>query len=387
MIELITGSPGAGKTTYAVATRIAVEAKRQITLDAETCVKLGLELGTVVTRRIVCAGVRGLNIEHERLPHLLTRDASTALEVERWNQMTKVSDEVSGKVIETDQPVHSRLPDEPARDVPAIIQNWWLWCRPGDLVVIDEAQFVMPRGTLGRKPAFWLQCFEIHRHYGVDFLIITQHPQLIDTTIRALVGLHRHIRSVMGSALCMVYTWDHASNPERYNLANKGQFLRRASHYKLFHSSIAHVKPPSSGRWALGVVPVLALVGFGGMAWKFSSMGKGSQAQAATSTGSPAKPGASVSGAASASSPAGQARVAGCWSFAGVCRCMRQDGQGVRYVPPDVCYVSSISWEGLVKWQPREAPVSKDYGASAKAAGTAQEAPPRPLPVLDGGKS
>jgi hypothetical protein len=384
MIELITGSPGAGKTTYAVATRIAVEAKRQITLDAETCVKLGLELGTVVTRRIVCAGVRGLNIEHERLPHLLTRDASTALEVERWNQMTKVSDEVSGKVIETDQPVHSRLPDEPARDVPAIIQNWWLWCRPGDLIVIDEAQFVMPRGTLGRKPAFWLQCFEIHRHYGVDFLIITQHPQLIDTTIRALVGLHRHIRSVMGSALCMVYTWDHASNPERYNLANKGQFLRRASHYKLFHSSIAHVKPPSSGRWALGVVPFLALIGFGGMAWKFSSMGKGNQAQAATSSpGTSAKPGAP--GAPPTSS--GPNRVAGCWSVGESCRCIYQDGRPTRHVPPSVCLVSSVSFDGLVKWQPREAPVSKDYGASAKGPATGQEAPPRPLPVLDGGKS
>jgi hypothetical protein len=67
---------------------------------------------------------------------------------------------------------------------------------------------------------------EIHRHYGIDFLFITQHPQLLDTTIRALVGMHRHVRSVMGSPLCMVYVWDHASNPERFTQANKEKFIR-----------------------------------------------------------------------------------------------------------------------------------------------------------------
>ncbi len=152
-------------------------------------------------------------------------------------------------------------------EAPACMQNGWLWCKPGDLIMIDEAQFVMPRGTLGRKPPYWLQAMEIHRHYGVDFLIVTQHPQLIDTTVRALVGLHRHVRSVMGSQLCMVYTWDHASNPERFSNATKSQFIRRKAHYKLFHSAATHIKPPQLGpldhvhRAAAGFVPGLQGLG------------------------------------------------------------------------------------------------------------------------------
>lgn len=258
-VELITGTPGSGKTTFAVAERIAKEVGRKVTLDDESCLKLGYEPGHVVERRIVAAGVRGLKIPHERLPHLLTKDATSAADVQRWNAMVQEKDEATGKMIDSDTPVHQRLAGEPAKDVEAIVQNWWLWCQPGDLIVIDEAQFVMPRGTLGRKPPFWIQAFEIHRHYGVDVLVITQHPQLIDTVVRALVGLHRHVRSVMGSPLCMVYVWDHASNPERYNLANKTTFIRRAKHYALFHSSVAHVKPPTSGRSIMIIVPLLLL--------------------------------------------------------------------------------------------------------------------------------
>ncbi len=116
---------------------------------------------------------------------------------------------------DADTPKHQRLPGTPPQEVECLVQNWWLWCKPGDLIAVDEAQFLAPRGAMGRKPPYWIQALEIHRHYGVDFIIITQHPQLIDTTIRNLVGLHRHVRSVLGSPVCMVYVWDHASNPER----------------------------------------------------------------------------------------------------------------------------------------------------------------------------
>jgi zona occludens toxin len=356
MIELITGSPGAGKTTFAVATRIAAEAKRQIELDADTCVKLQVDVGTKVTRRIVVAGVRGLVVEHERLPHILTRDATSPAEVERWNAMKTEASE-GGKPLASDDPVHQRLPGDPAKDVPCLMQNWWLWCKPGDLIVIDEAQFVMPRGVMGKKPPYWLQAMEIHRHYGVDFLLITQHPQLIDTTVRALVGLHRHVRSVMGSSVCMVYTWDHASNPERYNMANKGQFIRRAKHYKLFHSSAAHVKPPSSGRWGLIVAPLLLFGGVGGLIWKVQAFGGDKQPAIAAA----ARP-ASAASAASAGRTSGHTRPAGfidvpklsgCYAWGDRCECVDEVGRRVR-IAASMCKVSSQGFDGLVAWEPRK---------------------------------
>ena len=356
MIELITGSPGAGKTTFAVATRLAAESKRKITLDPDTCVKQQVEPGTQVQRRIVVAGIRGLVVDHERLPHILTRDATSPAEVERWNAMETEPGE-SGKPMQSDSPVHQRLPGDPALDVPCLMQNWWLWCKPGDLICIDEAQFVMPRGTLGRKPPYWLQAFEIHRHYGVDFLLITQHPQLIDTTVRALVGLHRHVRSVMGSAVCMVYTWDHASNPERYNMANKGHFVRRAKYYKLFHSSAAHVKPPTSGRWGLIAAPVLLLAGLGGLAFKVQGFGGETSPARSSAVHAPAS-----AGAASAAAGGGGGRpqgwidvpkLSGCYSVGERCECFDSAGKVVK-IARSMCETSSRSFDGLVQWEPRK---------------------------------
>lgn len=380
MIELITGSPGAGKTTFAVATRLAAEAKREIALDADSCVKLGKELGHKVTRRIVVAGIRGLVIEHERLPHMLTKDATSPAEVERWNAMQVETDPTTGKPLQSDTPVHQRLPDQPPVDCPALMQNWWLWCLPGDLIVIDEAQFVMPRATLGRKPPYWLQAMEIHRHYGVDFLIITQHPQLIDTTVRALVGLHRHVRSVMGSAVCMVYTWDHASNPERYHMANKGQFVRRAKHYKLFHSSIAHVKPPSAGRWGLIAAPMLLALGLGGLAWKVSAFGGDKPAKPAASTTAPGAPAsAPVRLAGAYQRPAGFVdvpKLSGCYSVGERCECIDEVGARVR-IEASMCKLSSSGYDGLVKWEPRKAQELPPTPVAPP-----QPAPTSPLPAI-----
>jgi zona occludens toxin len=345
-IELITGTPGAGKTTFAVATRIAGEVGRKIKLDDETCLKLGYDLGQVIERRIVVSGVRGLKIEHERVPHILTGDATPPSEVAKWNAMQ--TEEVDGKRIESDNPVYQRLPGTPPLDVLCIVQNWWLWVKPGDLLVIDEAQFVMPRGSLGRKPPYWLQAFEIHRHYGIDVIVITQHPQLIDTTVRALVGIHRHVRSVMGSPVCMVYVWDHAANPERFNLANKTTFIRRKKHYKLFHSSAAHVKPPTSGRAIFVIVPtllVVLVVGVNHFKNRFSPPVASVQAATLppgqqTALGGPSR-------GLNASVPV----VRGCWAVGPKCSCIGDEGR--RLVLDDrSCRIAASSFDGFIQWEP-----------------------------------
>ncbi|WP_421885323.1 zonular occludens toxin domain-containing protein [Methylibium sp.] len=213
----------------------------------------------------------------------------------------------------------------------------------------------MPRRTLGRKPPYWLQAMEIHRHYGVDFIIITQHPQLIDTTVRALVGLHRHVRSVMGSAVCMVYTWDHASNPERFTNSAKSQFIRRKSHYKLFHSAAAHVKPPTSGRSMCTSCRCCSC------SWP-TRPGRSTTASRRRRLQRPTRLCQRASRPhlaraphqahrSSCSSPArrGHPRLLGHGE-----RCECQDGHGRRVVVDlGICKTSSEGYDGLVKWTPR----------------------------------
>lgn len=372
-IELITGTPGAGKTTYAVSQRVAVECVRT----------LKMEDGTQYTRRVLAAGVRGLLLDHEKLPHKLTGEIVTDAEVDFWNQMA------SG-----DAPLFQRLAgQEPLQEVVCgfepvkkpvrpLVQNWWLWCMPGDLIVIDEAQFLAPRGALGRKPPYWIQALEIHRHYGVDFIVITQHPQLIDTTIRNLVGLHRHVRSVLGSPVCMLYTWDHASNPERAHLANKSSWLRRAKHYSLFHSSVAHVKPPTSGRAGLALVPVLLAAGIFG----YSQFKKRFEPVELAPVASIASAHSGDQLAAQPVTPAAVSladrplRIVGCIDGSNGGFCI--DSQGGRVnVPPSVLSFNARNYGGLVKYDLAAQPSSS--GASAPHSYSVAPASPPSLPSAE----
>jgi zona occludens toxin (predicted ATPase) len=351
-IELITGTPGAGKTTFAVAERLAVEVKR----------KLKTEEGVEYSRRVLVAGVRGLVLEHERLPHKLTGEKITDQDVDRWNAMASGDTPVYQRL--AGDPVLTESPELVARDgvlvetgktvtVTPMVQNWWLWCKPGDLILVDEAQFLAPRGILGRKPPYWIQALEIHRHYGVDFIFITQHPQLIDTTIRNLVGLHRHVRSVMGSAVCMTYVWDHASNPERASLASKKAWVRRSSHYKLFHSSVAHIKPPNAGRGAL----LASLLLVGGFGWGITEfLGKFQPEETAQTAESPAIANAQpdYQAATPVESPSSEPQqaplsIVGCID-AGTAGGYCVDSQGGRVdVPPDVLAFNARNLGGFVK--------------------------------------
>ena len=70
------------------------------------------------------------------------------------------------------------------------------------IIIIDEAQRVFrPRHTSSAVPEH-VAALETHRHKGVDLVLITQHPKLLDSNVRRLVGVHRHYVRVFG-ALCL----------------------------------------------------------------------------------------------------------------------------------------------------------------------------------------
>lgn len=82
----------------------------------------------------------------------------------------------------------------------------------GSLVIIDEAQGCFPpRSSASTAPAHvaWLNT---HRHHGFDIWLTTQHPKLIDGSVRALVGRHCHYRRMFGGSRAMVYEWDACSD-------------------------------------------------------------------------------------------------------------------------------------------------------------------------------
>lgn len=141
--------------------------------------------------------------------------------------------------------------------------RWPEWCKPGDLICFDEVQEVWRPRSMGAQTPDSIAKLETHRHMGVDFVIITQHPMLLDQNIRRLVGRHLHVRRVANMPLAVVYEWDHASNPSMVKSAITTRPWRYPkSAYKLYKSAEAHTKQPRRLPFAL-LVLLVAVVGLG----------------------------------------------------------------------------------------------------------------------------
>lgn len=113
----------------------------------------------------------------------------------------------------------------------------------GALVVIDEAQRVYRPRPVGSKVPPEVAAFETHRHTGVDFILLTQHPNLIDSNIRKLIGRHIHIRvTPMGRKK---YEWTELGDPESVSsreIAARENYKLPSRAFKLYKSSQLHTK-------------------------------------------------------------------------------------------------------------------------------------------------
>jgi len=154
MITLITGTPGGGKTAHAV--------------DLLSTEYAG--------RPVFVMGIRDLVVDHAVVPP-----------VDQWTE-EKASPE---------DPDHKQA---------------WFTFPPNAVIVIDEAQTVFRPRPVGSKVPPEVQAFETHRHLGIDFVLITQHPNLIDSNVRRLVGRHRHIRTTaLGRHM---FEWQEVGDPD-----------------------------------------------------------------------------------------------------------------------------------------------------------------------------
>lgn len=133
----------------------------------------------------------------------------------------------------------------------------------GSIIVIDEVQNAWrPRGP-GTKVPPDVQALETHRHRGLDFYIITQGPNLVDTNVRALVGRHIHLRDV-GVLGRWWYEWPECADNCRTAWKNaplKKRYKLPKKAFDLYKSSSLHVKPLRSFPMIL-IVLAIALIGF-----------------------------------------------------------------------------------------------------------------------------
>lgn len=187
MIILITGQPGAGKTLLGV-DMLANDPQFQ-------------------NRALFVSGIPDLVLEHTPTPP-----------VAEWTELRAA-------------------PEDPT------LKMAYFTFPPNSVVCIDEAQRIFrPRAAAARVPAE-VAAFETHRHTGIDFILWTQHPGLLDPNIRKLVGKHIHIAVTPFGRYR--YEWTKCVDPEsktERDIAARSKYKLPSRSFHLYKSSELHTK-------------------------------------------------------------------------------------------------------------------------------------------------
>lgn len=131
-LTLVTGAPGSGKTLWVVD-----------------------QLRLLTDRPLVVEGIPQLTLDHELAPPL-----------EEWTERRSVG--------QGDPQAYFRF-------------------APNTFLVVDEAQRLFRPRPVGSSVPDFVAAFETRRHTGVDVVLVTQHPNLLDVNLRRLVNRHVHV--------------------------------------------------------------------------------------------------------------------------------------------------------------------------------------------------
>ena len=98
-------------------------------------------------------------------------------------------------------------------DIPGLaIDAWtvhaadaWYDLPANSYMVIDEAWRVFPVRPRAAAMPKHVEELAVHRHAGIDLVLVTQHPMLVDTAVRKLVDRHFHVVRKFGTSFATVY--------------------------------------------------------------------------------------------------------------------------------------------------------------------------------------
>lgn len=223
MIILQTGVPGAGKTSSVV----------NMLMNDESYTHFTDKDGVKKKRPLFVNGIPELKIEHE---------------------------ELSDEQIKA-QPFQDFLPY-------------------GSLVIIDEAQRLMGTRSAATKVPQYIEALAMHRHHGLDIVLITQHPSFLDSFVRRLVQRHMHVSiKPVGRKL---YEWnecvDQPDSSVNIAKAIERTFVVPKKSFGMYKSAKVHTKPkrriPKSLIFVVLFVPLLigfTLYTIGNMSKRFSA--------------------------------------------------------------------------------------------------------------------
>lgn len=113
----------------------------------------------------------------------------------------------------------------------------------GSLIVIDEAWKLWP--AAGRaKVSEDIEYLRMHRHHGVDFLLVAQSPGLIHAEVLCLVEKHLHITPTWSGR--KIYEWPEYCSTPRLKTSKENAVKRPyklpLKLFELYESASIHTK-------------------------------------------------------------------------------------------------------------------------------------------------
>lgn len=98
--------------------------------------------------------------------------------------------------------------------------NAWESLPDGSVIVVDEAQKLWP-SRRGADPIPPVRALSEHRHQGKDFVLVTQHPAMMDSYVRRLVGRHEHLLRLFGVQAAKIFSWNEVQDDPSSNSARE----------------------------------------------------------------------------------------------------------------------------------------------------------------------
>lgn len=140
----------------------------------------------------------------------------------------------------------------------------WMELPPNSIIVIDEAQRIFRPRASGAKVPPHVEQLETHRHRGIDIVVITQHPMLLDGNLRRLTGLHFHVVRKWGRQSSTIHEFPEVrDNPDKNRKdSQKRNFSYPKKVFTLYKSAEVHthkVRIPTFYYVLAGVLILLSL--------------------------------------------------------------------------------------------------------------------------------
>lgn len=148
-----------------------------------------------------------------------------------------------------------------------MLQKWWE-LPSGSIIAIDECQEDQPHRLMPKdagNPSEWVQRIAKVRHYGMTFLLTTQHPNNMSAYVRRLVDNHVHTVDKFGTGVITRVTWnrcmDEPEKPRSWKSGVEEIATRPKEVFELYKSSQLHTRKRRIPRkvYMLGVLMVTAV--------------------------------------------------------------------------------------------------------------------------------